>query len=87
MKVTIGKETAIARLMQHMGQMLALRLNDAFPGQSIGFNLMVFEKKPGGFTTYVSNARADDMARLLRKQADDLEEQGRPPKPSKDQPS
>ena len=60
--------------LEDLAQMIAQRVGPAFDGSGAGFAVLGFEFGSGGWSTYVSNARREDMIRALREMADHLEQ-------------
>lgn len=67
----------LEKICRQMGMAIAEEMNDASSGPPLGFMLMVFDFGPGGekFNAYFSNAQREDMIKVLREQADHLENQ------------
>lgn len=62
---------AIAR---ELGRQLKAELEDTTTGPPMGFALWIFDFGDGGFLSYVSNARREDMIKMLREHLKRLEE-------------
>lgn len=58
--------------MEAKGRDIARLLAGVLP-PGIGFTLMLYDFGEGGFTTYLSNARRDDMVRMLKETLGKLE--------------
>lgn len=53
---------AITRLI---GNQIAGEMNDASTGPPLGFMFMVFDFGEGGFLSYISNAKREDVIKTL----------------------
>lgn len=62
---------AIAR---ELGRQLKAELEDTTTGPPMGFALWIFDFGDKGFLSYISNARREDMIKLLREHLKRLEE-------------
>jgi hypothetical protein len=58
------KKPAVPERMQRAALSLAETLGQACP-PGVGFALLMFEVKAGGWVTYVSNANREEMIRVL----------------------
>lgn len=74
------RQIALERLTTNAGLALEGMLSNPSNGRPLGYMLMVFDMggEGDGFTAYISNAHREDVAKLLRLQADHLEAQIKP---------
>lgn len=65
----------LEEICRQTGLAIAEEMDNASSGPPLGFMLMVFDFGPGGetFNAYFSNGQREDMVKLLREQADHLE--------------
>jgi hypothetical protein len=68
-----GTRAELEQIVRLLGKEIAGEMDDLSSGTPLGFMLMVFDFKPGGFCAYVSNAQRADMVKALREQADRME--------------
>lgn len=59
--------------MRMLCDQISAEMNDASSGPPMGFAVLVFDFGPGGFCAHGSNARREDLVKLLREHADRLE--------------
>lgn len=64
----------LENVCRQVGEAIAGEMNDLNSGPPMGFMLMMFDfGPPGKFMTYFSNAQREDMIKVLREQANHLE--------------
>ena len=71
------RQVALEQLVTKVGLALDGLLANPVDGRPLGYMLMMFDMggEGDGFTAYLSNAHREDVAKLLRLQADHLEAQ------------
>lgn len=61
-------------IVRELGRQLKAELEDMTTGPPMGFALWIFDFGDTGFLSYISNARREDMIKLLREHLKRLEE-------------